>query len=126
MVRIAAGYRTARDFIRAHGIPVSTYSQHERGERALTLENMAYYSKILKIDPAWLMTGKGSPCGYGAGDDLEKEILFAQEQMINNGEMDAAEIPIINADTHSATINTLVFRKILTELIPLLRYIPDP
>lgn len=126
IARIAAGYRTARDFIRVHGIPVSTYSQHERGERVLTLENVGYYSNILNIDPAWLLTGKGNPCGHQANENLEKQIILAQEQMINTGELDATEIPIINSENNYATINVLVFRKILEQLIPLLRFIPDP
>lgn len=125
MVRIASGYRTAREFVQAHDIPVSTYSQHERGERTLTLENVAYYAALLKLEPSWLITGKGSPCEKYADQELEKRILIAQEEMIKNGELQVVDTPIISAECHYSMINSFVFGKTLEQLVPLLRLIPD-
>ena len=125
MVRIASGYRTAREFVRAHDIPVSTYSQHERGERTLTLENVAYYASLLNIDPSWLITGNGSPCAGFNDKELEVKILLAQEEMIKNGEREVVAVPIISVEHHYSMINSIVFGKTLEQLVPLLRLIPD-
>ena len=53
IVRIAAGYHSAKKFIDASGIPASTYSQHESGSRALTLENVGHGSKSTVFSEHW-------------------------------------------------------------------------
>jgi len=126
IVRIAAGYHSAKKFIDASGIPASTYSQHESGSRALTLENVATYAQLFKIDPAWLMTGRGSPCGEFHEKDLEDRILLEQERMIKTGELHAAAIPLISEINKYSNVDIPVFKKILQELLPLLKNIPDP
>lgn len=126
LVRIASGYHTAREFVRTYDIPVSTYSQHERGERALTLENVAYYSDLFKIEPGWLVTGKGNPCqAYMNNKELEARILHDQEEMIKNGELQAIENPIITAESTYSLINSFAFGETLKQLIPLLRSLPN-
>ena len=55
--RKALGFKSARSFARHHGIPESTYSQHETGKRSLNPTTMITYCKRLKIKPGWLVTG---------------------------------------------------------------------
>lgn len=55
--RKALGFKSARSFARKHGIPESTYSQHETGKRALNPSTMLTYCGRLNIEPSWLVTG---------------------------------------------------------------------
>lgn len=57
--RKIAGYSSARCFAVQHSIPESTYSQHETGKRALSIEMLLHYSQLLKTNPNWLLTGMG-------------------------------------------------------------------
>lgn len=59
--RVAAGYRTAKEFSDTHGIPQATYNLHESGRRGLKLEVAVKYATILGCDAAWLLTGEGKP-----------------------------------------------------------------
>jgi len=61
IARGLAGFRSAREFTLKHSIPASTYSQHETGKRALSIELLLYYCELLNVSPLWLMTGNGSP-----------------------------------------------------------------
>lgn len=56
--RKALGYKSARSFARQHGIPESTYSQHETGKRSLNPSTMVAYCERLKIKPGWLVSGE--------------------------------------------------------------------
>ena len=58
--RKALGFKSARSFARQHGIPESTYSQHETGKRSLNPTTMVAYCDRLKIKPGWLVTGDES------------------------------------------------------------------
>lgn len=55
--RKAANYKSARDFSSQYHIPETTYSQHEAGKRALKAETLIYYSRVLNVNPGWLLTG---------------------------------------------------------------------
>ena len=57
MARRALGFKSARSFARKHGIPESTYSQHETGKRSLNPTTLVAYCDRLKIDPGWLICG---------------------------------------------------------------------
>lgn len=60
--RVAAGYRTAKEFSDSHQMPQSTYSTHEKGTRPLTMESAGVYADILGIKAAWLLFGdEGRP-----------------------------------------------------------------
>lgn len=56
--RIAAGYKTLSAFSMKNGIPLSTYCQYEMGKRCLGAEIIVDYSRLLNIDPGWLLTGE--------------------------------------------------------------------
>ena len=55
--RRALGFKSARSFARKHGIPESTYSQHETGKRSLNPTTLVAYCDRLKIEPGWLISG---------------------------------------------------------------------
>lgn len=126
LARIASGYQSAKTFTSKYNIPSSTYCNHENGNRSLTLENIANYAKLLNVDIAWLVTGRGSPCGHVYSQALEEKILIEQEQMIKRGELPETLAPIISETNKYSMIDVPVFKKILEELMPLLRSIPEP
>jgi hypothetical protein len=85
-------FDSARSFAKQFDVPESTYSQHETGKRALSVNALLEYSDWLSIDPGWMLTGKGLPYpGAKGGADrqsalyqhlnkIDKEQLFAFEQ----------------------------------------------
>lgn len=85
-------YDSARSFAKEFNLPESTYSQHETGKRALSVNALMEYSDRLNVDPGWMLTGDGLPypeehdCTekqaelYGHLNDLDKEQLFECEQ----------------------------------------------
>lgn len=85
-------YDSARSFAKAFNLPESTYSQHETGKRALSVNALMEYSERLAIDPGWLLTGNGLPYLEETGStekqaalyqhlsEIDKEQLFEFEQ----------------------------------------------
>lgn len=60
--RKAAGYDTAADAAEAMGVPYSTYSAHENGEKRLTRAGDRY-ARFFHVSKAWLMDGAGEMKG---------------------------------------------------------------
>lgn len=125
VARIAAGYPSAKSFTTAYNIPSSTYSNHENGNRTLTIENIFYYSKLLNLNPAWLITGKDSPCGDVYNEQLEKKILEEQEILFKKNELSSTVIAVILETNKHSTIDTKLFKNVLIELVRLLKQIPN-
>ena len=86
---------------------------------------MINYAEVIKVDPAWLITGKGNPCGSYSDKTLEKIILEEQERLESIGELEATAIPLIEIEDRYSNVNIQVFKKILQELLPLLKNTPD-
>jgi len=59
--RINAGFESASDFARHHGLGAGGYRHHENGTRPIRVHVAKIYAKLLNIDPAWLLTGSGQP-----------------------------------------------------------------
>jgi SOS-response transcriptional repressor LexA len=59
--REQAGFATAADFARAHGIEIGTYRHHENGIRGIRPATARRYAELLGIDPQWLLFEAGSP-----------------------------------------------------------------
>lgn len=57
--RLALGFSTAKAFALSHGLKISTYSLHEAGTREMSFETIEQYSRHLKINLSWLLTGMG-------------------------------------------------------------------
>lgn len=123
--RIASGFKTAKDFTEKNSIATSTYCQHELGKRSLSIENLLNYAHITKVDPAWLLTGQGNPCGEYGDKELENKILIEQAKMENTGKLMANQIPQIELEQLYSRVNIAIFKRILQELLPLIKNIPD-
>lgn len=127
IARIASGYHSAKEFTEKYFIPASTYCQHENGKRVLSLENIIHYADLTNVDAAWLMTGRGNPCGEKFNHNgLEERILAEQENLEKVGAIDVSAIPLVSMERKFSNVNIHVFRKILNILLPLLKDIPDP
>lgn len=124
ITRLASGFKTAKEFTKKFSIPASTYSQHENGKRVLTLENIVYYAGILNIEPTWLVTGQGNPCGEYE-NQLEEKILEEQQRFIDTKKLNESAIPMLSMEKNFSFINTMVFKNILLEIIPLLKQINE-
>lgn len=126
IIRLASGYNSAKEFTEKYSIPSSTYCQHENGKRMLSIENIIHYAELTNVDPAWLMTGKGNPCGEKPNQsDLEEKILAEQGKLEKVGELDVSAIPLVSMEKKYSSVNIHVFKRILNVLLPLLKDIPD-
>lgn len=125
IARIACGYKTAKDFTEKHSISASTYCQHELGKRSLSIENLLNYATLTRVDPAWLLTGQGNPCGEYGDKDLENLILKEQMRLENTGKLVSNSIPQIALERLYSRVNITIFKKILQELLPLIKNIPE-
>jgi transcriptional regulator with XRE-family HTH domain len=123
--RIASGHKTAKDFTEKHSISASTYCQHELGKRSLSIENLLNYADLTRVDPAWLLTGQGNPCGEYGDKDLENQILKEQARLENTGKLKSNQIPQIELAQLYSRVNIAIFKKILQELLPLIKNIPE-
>ena len=103
-------YNSARSFAMAFSIPVTTYSQHETGKRALGVSALLEYSEKLKVNPAWILTGKGLPYPndeqgltkqaalYQYLSASDKEELFCTEQnFLIKGEVAEVDVALLKA-----------------------------
>ncbi|MBB6251408.1 helix-turn-helix transcriptional regulator [Nitrospirillum iridis] len=72
IARIAAGFRTAREFTDTHGVPYATYHMHESGQRSPDLDTQRKYAAIFGVDEAWMVLGRGDG-PKGAPPDLGEE-----------------------------------------------------
>lgn len=124
IARKANGYSSTKEFVEKNSIASTTYWQHESGKRALSIENLFNYSEILNIDPSWLLTGNGNPCGEYGDKKIEQNILEQQEALGRQGKLIAKAIPSISLENQYSNINIGIFKKILQELIPLLNNVP--
>jgi transcriptional regulator with XRE-family HTH domain len=58
--RIRAGYGSAVEFSRKHGIPQPTYALHETGGRGIRADIAKRYAEVLKnCTPEWILYGTG-------------------------------------------------------------------
>lgn len=58
--RIAAGYKTMKLFVDAHGLTEVTYRSHENGTRNVTYNAAQIYAKYLNVTTEWIMDGKSN------------------------------------------------------------------
>lgn len=57
--RIAAGFKTARQFADKHRSNPSTLTRHESGERGFNRSTARHYAQEFGVSLAWLLTGEG-------------------------------------------------------------------
>jgi hypothetical protein len=118
IARMAAGFKTSKEFAEKHNIPLSTYCQHETGKRPLSIEQLFHYSTLTFVEPAWLLTGQGNPCTDGNNKAMEQKILEDQEKFSSHGELVANAIPLISDKDRFVYVNMSLFKAILHEIIP--------
>lgn len=58
IAREQAGFRSAADAAQAMGVPYSTYSAHENGEKGLSRAGERY-ARFFHVSLGWLLTGEG-------------------------------------------------------------------
>jgi phage repressor protein C with HTH and peptisase S24 domain len=59
--RAGAGYPDATAAARAFGWKIPTYLSHEGGTRGIRIDAAKRYGKAFRVDPEWLLFGKGGP-----------------------------------------------------------------
>jgi hypothetical protein len=59
--RKAAGIRSARQAAIALRMPYPTYVNYEKGLRGIDFPIAERLARLFKVDPVWLLTGKGQP-----------------------------------------------------------------
>lgn len=125
LARTVSGFKTAKEFTQKHNISPSTYSQHETFKRAMSIENITQYASMMNVDPIWLITGHGLAYQDKNFSHLNKLIFDEQERLIFQGELIAVETPLISLNNYYSYVNMDLFKKILIELIPYLKQLPD-
>jgi hypothetical protein len=58
-IRENRGYETAKDAALAMGVPIATYTHHEKADRHLPARRAAEYAEFFKTTPEFLLYGKG-------------------------------------------------------------------
>ena len=102
--RRSAGYKSAKAFITAHGIPGSTYSQHETGARNIDANTLKEYAKLFDVNYKWLAGGEGSVKKNKSDETRAK--AFATELLDLNTVIKTA--PLISEKLLSAVLEGLV------------------
>ena len=81
--RQAAGYSSASKAAAAIGVGLSTYTAHENGQNAFTVEQAESYARSFNVSPAWLFfgeTARTAPTVIALARMLQtKGILSAEE-----------------------------------------------
>lgn len=71
--RKAAGFKTAKIFLKKHRVPASTYSQHESGSRIPDDESLKFYCNVFDVNFEWLKNGTGSP--FSRTSQFKKNVI---------------------------------------------------
>ncbi len=115
--RKAAGFKTAKAFLKKHKVPASTYSQHESGARTPDEENLKFYANVFDVDFKWLETGKGQP--FKTITSLKKEILSEEFVHLRRAgsinEKDLAKILTQVIKTHTVKLSPKAIQSIAEE-----------
>lgn len=117
--RMAAGFKSAKEFCDKHEIPSSTYSLHETGGRNLKPKIAEKYSELLGINPAWLLTGTGSPYKTEAEDEPLTHDEFMELLKYQGNDKVKRSLPYKNEYLNN--VNTFVFCKIVVGMVETLQ-----
>lgn len=71
--RKAAGFQTAKSFLKKHKFPASTFSQHESGSRIPDDDTLKFYCDTFEVNFDWLKEGKGQP--YKKINNNQKQVM---------------------------------------------------
>lgn len=59
--REQAGFRSQEEFCKQFNLPLSTYKQHEQGQRAIRATAAMRYCRMLHVSMTWLLLGEAYP-----------------------------------------------------------------
>src|SRR5579883_517936 len=120
--RMAAGYKTATEFCEKFQIPISTYNMHETGKRKLMPDIAEKYAELLQLNPAWLMTGIGSPYFGSAGSEDTSDLTEEEYLKLLNykGNKRIIKQQIV-AGEKLQNVDPILFSKIIIEIIEVLK-----
>ena len=119
MARVAAGFKSAKEFCEKHNIPSSTYSLHETGRRNLRVKIAEKYAGLLDVSTAWLLTGTGSPYKIEADDEPLAHDKFMD--LLNYKGRSQVTQSLQYKNEYLNDVNTLVFCKIVIRIIEILQ-----
>lgn len=118
--RMAAGFRSAKEFCDKYNIISSTYSLHETGGRNLKLKIAQKYAEFLGINIAWLLTGSGTP--YKSNELIEEKTIsqsqFSELLKYQGNKNIHQKLSYKNELLHN--VNPVIFCKIVTKMIGVL------
>lgn len=77
--RERAGYETAKAAAEAMGAPYATYAQHESGERGLSANRAERYARFYRVEPEWLLYGRGRGAEAGERHPLSRPRTITRE-----------------------------------------------
>ena len=122
IARIELGFKKSKDFAKKVSTSPNTYSQYETLKRSLSLENLLKYSSALNINPGWLITGRGSSIDKPVDDSfLEKRISDRVRELEANGVLTSPQSAIIEEDKAISCIESKLFKKVLINIVPLVK-----
>jgi transcriptional regulator with XRE-family HTH domain len=119
--RKAAGYRSATALSAAKHIPMSTYSQHESGKRALNADTLFYYGDLFGISAGWLLTGEGEPYAAHIENADTKTSILSEElfDVANPGQLKMMEQTLQPITSRIAHVDMKLFSEVCLRIAPL-------
>lgn len=113
--RMAAGYKSAKEFCDKHGVVHSTYSLHETGGRNLKPKIAQKYAELLNVNVTWLLTGSGSPYNSTIKDEPLSQAEF--RELLKYSGNDKVKESLQYKNEFLNNVNPLVFCKIIINMI---------
>jgi hypothetical protein len=117
--RMAAGFKSAKQFCDKHQISSSTYSLHETGGRNIKPKVAERYSKLLGINAVWLLTGAGSPYAKLADERPLSHDEFAE--LLKHQGVEAVKTAISKKNAFLEYVDPLLFCEIVIRMINILQ-----
>jgi hypothetical protein len=116
--RMAAGFNTATEFCNKFQVPISTYNMHETGRRKLMPDIAEKYSELLVINPAWLLTGIGSPYMAPSESSEDNSSLTEEEyfNLLNYKGNQKLPKKNLNTNVRLNQVDPVLFCKIIIEI----------
>ena len=122
--RMAAGFKSAKEFCDKYDIPSSTYSLHETGGRNLKPRIAEKYAELLGVNAAWLLTGSGSPYNTETQDEPLTHDEFME--LLKYQGNDKVKKSLRYKNEYLNNVNPLVFCKIVIRMLETLQELNFP
>jgi hypothetical protein len=121
VARFVMGYQSAKAFAEAFDVRYTTYTHHEQAKKTVTLQRAYQYASFLKIDPIWLLTGRGDPCPtHPNAAEKKAEINALFHQLVFEKSRAIGFLPLA-LELNEAFINFSLWCDLLLRLDPTLK-----